>query len=179
MGMGLMQLINRKKYYRSSSQLYAGLINLLLTLPISLKNTIAVEIGSYIGESANILSLFFSEVICIDPLSDPEVRETFIRNVAGRNISVIEKASDVACADLLDSHYGLVYIDGVHTYEAVRNDIKNYSPKVFDGGYIGGHDYGLGPENIGVVNAVNEAFGEPEFIFEDESWLVKKSKEAI
>ena len=62
----MMRYVDRDKHYRVSSELYAGLINLLLTLPLEFKKTAAVEIGSYIGESANILSLFFQEVICID-----------------------------------------------------------------------------------------------------------------
>jgi predicted O-methyltransferase YrrM len=135
----------------------------------------AVEIGSYIGESANILSLFFHEVICIDPLDDPAVRATFEENTTERNITAINKTSDAAHAKLPSDTFGLVYIDGVHTYEAVIADIRNYYDKVHNGGYIGGHDYGPGPENVGVVQAVNEAFGEPDFIFTDESWLVKKT----
>lgn len=171
-----MQLIERKKHYRNTSALYAGLINFLLTLPAELRKTAAVEIGSYIGESANIFSLFFSDVVCIDPLDDPLVRLRFEENTSGRNITVIRKPSDQAHIELFENLYGLVYIDGVHTYEAVRCDIENYYSKVMDGGYIGGHDYGVGPENVGVVQAVNEAFGEPDFIFEDESWLVLKTK---
>jgi predicted O-methyltransferase YrrM len=173
-----MLIVSREKHYRSSTELYGGLINFLLTLPLDLKGSDAVEIGSYIGESANILSLFFHEVICIDPLND-ETKKIFEKNTAGRNISLIEKISDIAHRDLYYGGYGLVYIDGVHTKPAVRNDIQNYYPKVFVGGYVGGHDYGPGPENTGVVEAVNEAFGEPDFIFEDESWLVKKTPERI
>jgi hypothetical protein len=169
-----MQIVKRQKHYRNSSELYAGLINFLLRLPLSLKKSTVIEVGSYIGESANILSLFFDEVICVDPLDNIDVRDIFILQTSGRNITVIEEVSELAHHNLQNGKYGLAYIDGVHTYEAVRNDIKNYYPKVFHGGYIGGHDYGPGPENIGVVQAVNEAFGEPDFIFEDESWLVRK-----
>ena len=169
-----MQLVKREKHYRVTAELYAGLINLVLTLPLELNKTIAVEIGSYIGESANILSLFFSKVICIDPHESSEVLNDFTFNTQGRNIVSIKKMSNEAHAELPEDFLGLVYIDGVHTYEAVTADIKNYWPKILDVGYIGGHDYGPGPENVGVVKAVNEAFGEPDFIFEDESWLVKK-----
>jgi predicted O-methyltransferase YrrM len=175
----MMRYIDRDKHYRVSSELYAGLINLLLTLPLEFKKTAAVEIGSYIGESANILSLFFQEVVCIDPENDFLVREIFTKNTAGRNVEIITKISDEAHAELYHEGYGLVYIDGVHTYEAVRKDIANYWPKVIPGGYIGGHDYGKGPENAGVMRAVNEVFCEPDFIFVDESWLVKKTPERL
>jgi hypothetical protein len=167
--------IDRKKYYRISPQLYGGLINLLLTLPLSMKKMTAVEIGSYIGESANILSLFFSDVICIDPMLDPSVQQIFESNTRGRNIGLIPKTSRDAHVDLYSGSYGLVYIDGIHTHPEVKADISNYYPKVAPECYIGGHDYGPGPENAGVVQAVNEAFGEPDFTFSDESWLVKKT----
>lgn len=169
-----MQYVDRTRYYRISADLYAGLVNFLLTLPLSFKKTIAVEVGSYIGESANILSLFFHEVICVDPLQDS--RAAFTENTGGRNITSITKTSDAAAAELYAAGYGLVYVDAVHTYEAVLADIRNYYPKVMNGGYIGGHDYGKGAETAGVVKAVNEAFGEPDFIFADESWLVKKTE---
>ena len=169
----------RPRHYRSTLNLYGGLIDMLLTLPLSLRHMSAVEVGSYIGESANVLSLFFLDVTCIDPLGDRETRDLFTRNTAGRNISVIMKPSELAHADLEDGRYALAYIDAVHTYEAVKVDIANYYPKVvmneWLSGYIGGHDYGTGEENRGVVQAVNEAFGEPDFVFADESWLVKKT----
>ena len=54
----------------------------------------------------------------------------------------------------------LVFIDANHTYEAVKEDIKLWLPKVRHGGVICGHDYhrtGNIPHN-GVKRAVDEVF---------------------
>jgi len=170
-----MELVKRRRYFRNDFELYAGITDLLLTLPTHLKTTKAVDVGSYIGESANIFSLFFSEVICIDPMENQEVKLWFLENTAGRNISLIQKTSDAGHPDLLYEGYGLVYIDAVHTFEQVTADIRNYWSKVKEDGYIGGHDYYAGPESEGVVKAVNKIFVQPDFVFVDGSWLVKKT----
>lgn len=48
---------------------------------------------------------------------------------------------------------GLLYLDGNHSYENVREDLENYSPKLVSGGIISAHDY----VNIdGVRHAINE-----------------------
>jgi len=38
-------------------------------------------------------------------------------------------------------YFDLVYIDGCHLYESVKNDIKNFLPKIKNGGVLSGHDY--------------------------------------
>lgn len=48
-----------------------------------------------------------------------------------------------------------VYIDGDHTYEAVKRDIQLYYPHVKKCGVLGGHDFSA--NEIGVTNAVMEA----------------------
>lgn len=54
-------------------------------------------------------------------------------------------------------HPGFVYIDGVHSYEAVTADIADWWPQVVSGGILGGHDYT--PEAAGVRRAVDEFCG--------------------
>ena len=165
-------LIDRVSHYRNEAHLYAGLINLLLTLPLWMKKSTAVEVGSYIGESANILSLFFEKVICIDPHEDPKVKKEFIANTGGRNIELIN-ATGYEASKIFDMEsLGFVNIDAVHTEEAVDEDIRSFYPKVMENGYIGGHDYDK--ENPGVMKAVNNIFDFPDFTFVDSSWLVKK-----
>ena len=46
-----------------------------------------------------------------------------------------------------------VFIDGLHDYESVKNDISYWYPKVKVGGIISGHDYCAG---WGVMPAVDE-----------------------
>lgn len=49
------------------------------------------------------------------------------------------------------------FIDADHRYEAVRDDIDTWLPKVQPGGIIAGHDYGH-PDLVGVKRAVDEMF---------------------
>merc|ERR1712046_91775 len=66
---------------------------------------------------------------------------TFMKQPSVEAAKLIQK-------DLLD----LVYIDGDHSYEAVREDIKAWLPKIRRGGIISGHDYHI----MAVARAVNE-----------------------
>lgn len=169
-----MQKIEREKFYRNSYELLDGLITLLLSLPPKIRHTPAIELGSYIGESASILSLFFDELHCVDPLEDEKTKASFIKNTEGRNIYLVSKKTDDAVGEFPESFFSLVYIDAVHTYDAVKKDILNYYSKVIPGGYVGGHDY-YDSDGILVKKAVDEMFGEPDFVFTDTSWLVKKT----
>jgi hypothetical protein len=65
------------------------------------------------------------------------------------------KTSSQAAKEI-DEPLDLVYIDGSHDYEIVRDDIKLYYPLVKAGGMIGGHGY----QNYwwGVIKAVDEFY---------------------
>lgn len=56
-----------------------------------------------------------------------------------------------------DRELDFVFIDADHGYEAVKEDIALWKPKVRAGGWLGGHDYHA-RKFPGVVQAVNEAF---------------------
>jgi len=68
-----------------------------------------------------------------------------------------------------------IYIDGLHSYEGVKHDIQNYYPLIKDGGIISGHDY----NNTwsGVIRAVNEVLGKPDYVFDDSNWVVIKKRQ--
>lgn len=53
----------------------------------------------------------------------------------------IYKSSDEAVDDFEDESLDFVFIDGLHTYDQVLLDCKNYYPKVRKGGLIIGHDF--------------------------------------
>jgi hypothetical protein len=69
-----------------------------------------------------------------------------------------------------------VYIDGLHTYEGVKNDIIHWLPQTKK--VICGHDYyedeeflKIHPHVAGVKVAVDEMLGKPDKIYSDGSWL--------
>jgi hypothetical protein len=54
-----------------------------------------------------------------------------------------------------DNYFDIIYIDGDHTYEGVKSDLKSSFLKTKNGGFICGHDY-ISSKFEGVVRAVNE-----------------------
>jgi len=164
-----MQPVKNKTVYRNSFNFLRGLLDMLMEIPVRLRGTPMIEIGSGIGESTRIFSLFFSPVYSIDPLPNVDSKAEFIKMTRGRNIINISKFSFEAINYVPDK-VSFVYIDGNHKYNAVKEDIKNYLPKIISGGFIGGHDY-QNSGNIEVEPAVNELLGKPDKIFIDHSWI--------
>lgn len=76
-----------------------------------------------------------------------------------------------------DGSLDLVFIDGDHSYEAVKSDIAAWLPKVREGGIISGHDYGNtnqhGDRFAGVDRAVDEAFSNAVELYDDHVWAVR------
>lgn len=63
-----------------------------------------------------------------------------------------------AAGEIADGSLDWVYIDGDHTYDAVRNDIATYTRKLRSGGWLTGDDYqARGKYHGGVKDAVDEA----------------------
>jgi predicted O-methyltransferase YrrM len=62
--------------------------------------------------------------------------------------------------------WDVVFIDAMHTYEGVLEDIKRWWPRVRPGGVLCLHDYGH-DAFPGVKQAADEVFGEPS-----EPWVV-------
>lgn len=146
-----------------------------------------VEVGSFMGESAEIFALNFpkGKIYCIDPWKGDfdekdscsssdytEVEQQFdLRTSKYSNIIKKKGVStdfQISCS--------LVYIDGCHKYECVKEDIshwKNYTS------LLSGHDYyddridKIQPHTVGVRKAVNEILGIPEKVFNDGSWVIK------
>ena len=59
------------------------------------------------------------------------------------------------------------YVDGCHTYEAVKHDLQCIMSACPPRVAIGGHDY----EWEGVRNAIEECLGKPDNVFPDTSWI--------
>ena len=142
-----------------------------------------IEIGSYVGESTTIFAQNFKEVVSVDPYVDnydPNdvtcrcwpldvvYNEFLLNSLPYPNIRNIRLSSNDAVGPLNRSTWDFVYIDGIHTYEAVSNDIDNYRGMIKPGGFIAGHDYGI----PGVKQAVDERLTVIQ-TFKDTSWIAR------
>lgn len=71
-------------------------------------------------------------------------------------LRVMRLTSERAAPLFPDKYFDLVFIDAMHDYESVKNDISLWLPKVKKGGVLSGHDYETEPP--GVKKAVDEIF---------------------
>lgn len=158
-------------------------------IPISL----IVEIGSYVGDSTRIFATNFEQVVAVDPwdtsgsvkIDGDDIYDSFSPAIEKQfdelveefpNIKKLKMTGDSAVKLFEDESVDMVYIDALHTYEDVKNDIEKWFPKVKIGGVVAGHDYQK--RFSGVIEAVEEFFGKkPEFLGEDTSWVFIKRKE--
>jgi hypothetical protein len=154
------------------SQKYSGICESIL------------EVGSFRGESAVIFANHFKNVTCVDPWlmgyddSDAasrcdmsEIENIFDETISKfNNITKIKMKSVDAVKMFEDKSLDMVYIDGCHKYESVREDLLLWIPKIKDGGFISGHDYWYG-YTCEVVDAIHNVIGRPEDIYKDSSWV--------
>jgi hypothetical protein len=88
-------------------------------------------------------------------------------------VQILRMTSLDAAAEIVNHGLDAVFLDGIHTYDAVNADIAAWQPKVRAGGWIGGHDYDA-PRFPGVTRAVREQF--PHAAIEtgaDKTWFVR------
>jgi len=147
---------------------------------VPINNMRIIEIGSWVGTSAVEFAKYFKKVICVDPFIPikgtitacyemQEVEDAFKENIAPfPNISHIKHRSTEFLLSLFGERADAIYIDGEHTYKAVKADIGaalKLNPVI-----LCGHDYWPG-KFPGVIKAVNEIIGKPDKLFKDTSWL--------
>jgi predicted O-methyltransferase YrrM len=142
---------------------------LLMRLASQVREGAIVEIGSYRGRSTLALAFGSSRgaaatVYAIEPHAHftgvlggrygPDDREIFERNVARSGLSpLIRLISETSrsAAKKWNSEIGLLWIDGDHRYEAVKEDFELWSPFVHSRGRIAFDDStveGLGPHTL-------------------------------
>lgn len=69
---------------------------------------------------------------------------------------ILRKDFNDAVADFEDSSLDLIHIDGLHTYEAVRNDYERWLPKASENSVILFHDTNVKERGFGVRKFWNE-----------------------
>ena len=175
--------------YWPTNHYMMGMFQLLEYLESNLKvdtNLKMIEIGSYMGESTMLFASIniFNEIHSIEPFEGNEefndlfgydwemVKNEYLTNTRyWDNIRLWEDYSYDVADKFVDESFDFVYVDAIHTYDEVKNDLQLYLPKVKQGGFIGGHDYMDYFE--GCKKAVDEVVGKPDKIFRDYSWIKK------
>jgi predicted O-methyltransferase YrrM len=96
----------------------------------------------------------------------PAMWERFSENLAAtepiaRRLVTVCRGSSAMISFGWSFTLDMVFIDGDHNYESVRDDIAAWRPRVKTGGIISGHDYSgdMYGSFPGVDQAVHEAFG--------------------
>jgi len=90
------------------------------------------------------------------------------------NVTYLYIPSVKASKNFKDKSLDVVFIDGLHTYSAVKDDIISWLPKISTGGMISGHDYNNRYKEH-VVKAVDEFFPKKKILlYDDGVWVVKK-----
>lgn len=131
-----------------------------------------IEIGSYKGKSTCFIAEKAASVVCIDTfkadnggqtqMQSPTTYVDFARNTGHfSNITPLIGMSQDVHPLLKNDEFDFIFIDGMHDFESVMNDVKNYLSKLKDGAIIMFHDY-FERDWPGVVMCVNLLFGGPD-----------------
>ena len=110
----------------------------------------AVEIGAYKGRSTWYLAKALEDarspykVISIDPHDEPEPRASYFETIGESGLRErvdprVGRSHDVA-ATYGDEPIGMLWIDGDHSYEAVKQDFDDWFPRLAVGGWLAIHD---------------------------------------
>lgn len=122
-----------------------------------------------------------------DAILEEVCRKIVPWRIIGRAV-IMRETSVEAAKRIEDESLDLVYIDGIHTFEYVAQDIQLWLPKVKASGIVSGHDWwdeADGPGGVyfiqNVVKAVRGAFrdeiiqyGDPASAW-DHVWWVRKA----
>jgi predicted O-methyltransferase YrrM len=151
-----------------------GLALFMTAASIKTEAPVVVEVGSFVGKSAICLAAGLAytnpagRLYCVDPFdstpqqmyldrNDGSIYQRFLRNTAGypNIISVPGLSIDIARESDIPSEIDMVFIDGDHTYQAVKNDILAWTAFLGPDGILALHDVELPPDtNPDVIRVV-------------------------
>ena len=145
-----------------------------------------VELGAWLGKSSAYLcdNAHGIDITIVDTwkgspnelttthklATEVDIYDLFLENMGERKYNVIKATSKVASKKFANESLDVVFIDLTHTYEAVKEDIKLWLPKVKKGGFIAGDDYH--EHWKGVIQAVDELL--PRAWFIDDCWIYQR-----
>lgn len=116
------------------------------------------EVGIFEASTSRHLLRFFPQLHlhCIDPFVAYDEHEhdktqekmSAVEQTAraalepfGERAHIIKDFSEQAAAKIADNSLDFVFIDAIHTYDAVLSDLRCWYPKVRPNGLVSGHDY--------------------------------------
>ena len=116
------------------------------------------EVGVFEAQTSTHLLRSFPELklVCVDPwldyskyevsrtqqaMSEAEERARQRLMLYESRVTIIKDQSVNAAKNIPDESLDFVFIDALHTYDAVLEDLKAWYPKVRPDGLISGHDY--------------------------------------
>jgi predicted O-methyltransferase YrrM len=124
-----------------------------------------LEIGSAFGYSAIVMALAGARVAAVDPHTwIPDSLAGMERNLAAYGVAdqvaILAETSLSVMSTFAEegTRFGLVFIDGDHSYPAVRSDVTAALKILRPGGVLACHDYGEDCCCPGVRQALDEAF---------------------
>lgn len=150
----------------------------------------AVDVGTYAGETAAVLSEtgLFEVIYCVDSYRSPgdglAERYFRVRQHSRPNMWLMRMSSTRAALTLPDATLDLVYLNDVTDARQLTRDIRAWLPKLRPHGVIAGRGWHTMPQTIHeqlhptdaqeiVQEAVTEALGEPHEVFVDGSWACR------
>jgi len=126
-------------------------------------NLQAIEIGCWKGSTTGAICTIVQRtggiLNCVDPwenetvnVDHSDILEIFENNMKKLNflnsINIIRESSLTAHQHFEDESIDFCFIDGLHMYNYIHNDIKNFYPKIKKGGIICGHDLNIRYETL-------------------------------
>ena len=145
-----------------------------------------VELGAWLGKSSAYLcdTATYQEIIIVDTwkgslnelttthklATEVDIYKVFVQNMGTRKYKAIKATSKAISKKFANESLDVVFIDLNHTYEAIKEDIRLWLPKVKKGGYLAGDDYH--EHWKGVIQAVDELL--PRATFIDDCWIYQK-----
>ena len=88
------------------------------------------------------------------------IKEMFAGEIASGQVELHRSFSHDAAPEFPDNYFDWIYVDAMHTFDAVLRDLTVFAPKVKADGFILGHDYAAHADavakNFSVIPAVHE-----------------------
>jgi hypothetical protein len=170
---------------RGSVLAFEGMLEYAInTLKLDLYRSTVIELGSWTGLSAVVLSNYFNHVTCVDgwaPSSSDidishlyemkDVEDIFDeRTIFIPNLQKIKGLTQDILPNFPDKSFDFCYIDAGHDYDSALHDIEECE-RICRSEYLFGHDYC--DKFPGVKIAVDERLKMVK-TFKDSSWIAKR-----